>query len=176
MARKTTVTHPDGTVDTRTSKSRVYSHAVVREVSREALVATAQARVDSARESLAKAEDLAERLTPEAVTETRKPWAFGGEYVTLHAFGEYLDAYVAPRDEAPSFEALKAGVEERAARSLAYLGDVLAAHAATAAKTGPVYGVVRWSSTEALATKAALGEFAANGSGVKVYVVPAVEA
>jgi hypothetical protein len=168
MARNiTTVTHADGTVSRRTSASAIYAFAVEVKRDRRHEALCLRESADAADARAARFDALAETG---AVTETRKPWAFGGEYVTLYVGGEFATSFVSDRDERPSDEDARAKVRayaDGARKHAATLRD----RAATL-DAGPefTYGIYRWSRTAALAEKG-LREVVLHGRG-EARVVP----
>lgn len=171
MARTTIVRHPDGTVSKRTSKSRVYSHAVVIEKTAEARAVEQEhaAAIDDAH--VARYETAATG----AITEDRRPAWAGGESVSLYVGGVYAGYYNTAREERPSDEVLRKVVEDYAANARKRAATYRARAAQERAGTTS-FSVLRWSSREDLARKAAEGEFARMvREGVKVYVVECQE-
>lgn len=167
MARKFTVTHADGTVSTRTSQRAEYAFAVeVKSDKRE------EAR--SLRETAAKSDERAAHLDAVAetgaVTEQRRPWAFGGEYVSLYVGGEFAGSYTTKGDEPLTEEALRERVRATAAQARKHAETCRAR--ADVLDAGPefTYGVFRWSRTAALAEKG-MREVVLHGRG-EARVVP----
>jgi hypothetical protein len=151
MARKFTVTHTDGTVSRRSSARAEYAFAV--EVKTDERDHAAHLRARAAEVSARQAEVLV--AAQGDITEERKPWPFGGEYVTLKVGGEFATAYPTERDERPSDEAIRAALLDQAAQMTKNIDGLRAQ--ADRLDAGPefTYGVYRWSRTEALAAKGA---------------------
>lgn len=165
---KTTVTHPDGTVSKRTSKTRSYTHAVVLEQTRDYLVdqaLTTAAVHDRAAEAFVKAAASGD------ITEERRDWTGGRTYISLYLGGKFADSYVDDRPR-PSDDELRAKHLKRAAEQRAGAEKYRKLAATHAAGPEAVYGVLRWSSRADLAHKAVTGEFSQLVcEGVKVYAV-----
>lgn len=163
---KFTVTLPDGTTVTRTSKSRIYTHAVV--VTESAAIHAAEAREMEgyrAAEAAARLIDIEHTAVTVGIPEgsTRPAYVLGGSYVGLYSVrrGEVLPA--------PSLAEARAYVAER-------LAEALRAAAAYAAKAealenGPanIYTVQGFSQSAANAAK-----MAASVSGRAVTAVEVV--
>lgn len=167
--RKTTVTFPNGQVATRTSKSKVYTHAVVVSVTREAEAASFRAIA----ESLLKQEAEAREASTGEYTQESKPWSFGGEYVTQYLGGMYAGAYTTSSPERQqSIGALRVAMIEQAESHARYAAQYEAKAVATEAGPEMLYGAWSWSSSRALAEKAAKGySRTAAQPGHRVYVM-----
>jgi hypothetical protein len=144
-ATKFTVTHTDGTVSTRTSKTKAYTHAVVSEQ-------TAEARRDDYLEiaagwaARAEKSEAAAEATEVLLTSDRRDyrgkalysWTLGGLFVGLDS------------KPAPSLEEARATVLGYAARERS---NQRAYEAKAAAATETVYTVLRWSQSHDNAAK-----------------------
>lgn len=188
-ARKTTVTHADGTVSTRKSQSRVYTHAV--EVSpapagKYAAYLTGQAEKEEARAAKYRAAAAAGKVAIRSRGFTSPSENYHDYQATL--IGTDRDIYTWCSAEGLTQDIAAVGVvhvgrylveyatryaeevERGAAKFRAQAADVLAAGGQVGA-----YGVVRWSSRADLAARS-LGEFdyaTARGSTVRVVSVDA---
>lgn len=170
--KKFTVTHPDGTVSKRSSQSREYTHAVVEAVTRQYFVDLAQSRVDDLRKFIAQHE---EALKADYVAKETARWAFGGTRTSAYLGGQYVTAWNDKEGETPqdlSLEDAREIIQERIRETRVRLAQALARVEQEKARPDLSYGVVRWSSSEALAIKAANGEFAPRYSGITVTVKP----
>lgn len=184
MARTTTVTHPDGTVSKRTSKSRAYTHAVVHVETRAHRVADARADLARAQEQVTKyAAMLADGVVANGERDLRPAGAFLGSRQFLTMAGQYASSYFfddsipgkTEAEQRPSDEAVIAGVQEWHDKAVAYVARAEAAVAKAEASPEVTYGVVRWSSRADLAVKA-VAEFerlAVHGSRLDVVEVDA---
>jgi hypothetical protein len=165
---KTTVTHPNGQVSTRTSQSRIYTHAVVISRTRQSMV---DDELDQAAEYDSRAL-TAKRAIDGEVTESSRTWSRGLTYTSLFLGGEYAGAHVSDEPR-PSDDQLREEMRERVSRNLAQVSLHRAKAAKIAAGPEMAYGVLRWSSRADLAESAARGEFSALVKpGVKIEAVP----
>jgi hypothetical protein len=187
MAAKTTVTHADGTVSTRTSKTRIYTHAV--EVSPAPAAAYAAWLTRRADKSAALADAFRAAATEAKVTVKSRGFRTSNDLVgyqaTLAGTGGYIYTWCSAdgRTEDHRTGGAIVGVVSYLVRSALGMADTYQkaaekarTQAHTVLMTGtPVgdYGIVRWSSRADLAAKA-LSEFdhhAAQGSTVRVVPV-----
>jgi hypothetical protein len=186
MSNTTTVTHPDGTISTRTSKSRAYTHAVV--VSPAPAIAYAAMLDAVARTLRDKAEAFRAAAEAGHVTVTdRRIGRVGADDMFSHvakltgtdlstwcsADGRTLDGDAA----VPVSSYLKDyayGMADDADR-LAAGREALAAEIRDAGTPVGEWGVLRWSSRADLAAKAAAGEFATFATGGRTVSVVAVD-
>lgn len=171
-AKKFTVTHPDGTVSKRSSQSREYTHAVVEAVQRQYFVDQAQERVDDLRKHIA---NLQEALKADHLDKSTTPWAFGGTRTSAYLGGQYVTAWNDAEGEPAqdlSLEDAREIFETRIKETRVRLAQALARVEQEKARPEISYGAVRWSSSEALALKAANGEFAPRSRYITVTVKP----
>ena len=166
---KFTVTHPDATVSTRSSVRATYTHAVVLGSPRGVKIAAAESSLVAFRSDL---ERLQEALETGAVTEERRPWSFGGEYVTHYVGGEYATGYPEERGLKTDDE-VRALLAEQIDAKRAFLPRIEAGLTEALAAPEVTYSVLRWSSSAANAAKG-LREFrsyAASGHSLTVVEV-----
>ena len=150
MSRRiTTVTHPDGTVSKRTSARATYGFAL--EVKWDKRAEGAEKR-QAATQWKADSESMTEAVANGEITEQRRPWSGGREYVDLYINGHYATAYVTDR-ERPTDDAIRAALAEYAEH--AFENATAYNRLATECETGPefTYYVTRWSRTADLAEK-----------------------
>lgn len=188
-ARKTTVTHADGTVSTRKSQSRTYTHAVEIAPARAAAYAAWQTAA-AAKEEARAAQYRAAAAAGKVVIKSRgfpgtRPESLHDYEATLAGTGGYVYTWCSADGRTQDIVAdgkpivdvrayliehatqYAEGIEQRAAELRAEAAKILAAGT-------PVgdYGVLRWSSRADLATKA-LSEFDyAVQRGHTIRVVP----
>ncbi|HMM95387.1 hypothetical protein [Phycicoccus sp.] len=168
------VTLPDGTVEKRNSKTRTYTHAVVYEQDN---AKAAQSLREQAAAQRAKGEDLRKKADTGKITETRRPWGGGAEYVDVYVGGEYVAGGPIgsnlPDFERPTDDELRAKLRgyadgrDREAERLDAKADRLDA--------GPdkSYSVLRWSGSEQNARSGSRSkEFAHLAETGRLYVTP----
>lgn len=140
--RTTTVTHPDGTLSTRTSKTMAYSHAVESKLDMRALAATKREEAEAERAELGRFVEAVKG--GRVLTEASGSVYVVGEGGWRVWIGHHTEAD--PLDRKAGVRWVLARHKERAAKLDAE---------AEQAETGPAYtyGVYRWSNSEALAAK-----------------------
>lgn len=169
MNRLTTVTHPDGSVSKRTSKSHVYTYAVEVAIPRAYYVTEAE---DGLERCLRVRAEVEAALADGTIVRACDPWSRSQTWETATVGGHYATSYD-NRREIPSDDVVLA----RLARSLDSTQESERSRRKTLAKAQnmpeTVYKTARWSSREDLARKAADGEFAFwITKGATVTVVP----
>lgn len=171
--RKTSVTHADGTVSKRASKTRTYSHAV--EVTPAPAASYAAYLTQLAAEATAKAASLRAAAEAASVAITSRGWSTGDPYYSHQATlrgtnrqvytwcsadGQRVDVLADGKPVVSAKDSLVADALSGAQRAEQDAERFTARAAAVLAAGEPVgeYKVVRWSSRADLAVKA-LSEF-----------------
>lgn len=152
--RTFTVTHPDGTVSTRTSAKANYTHAVVVTTPLEGEVARRVEHLNIATAALASVE---RDLEQGERRDDASPWPVRGEgaqWVRVYLGSTYAGAYITPLDARLTDEQVRADALATADRARTLVRD--REDALELAKAGPAntFEVLRWSSRADLAAKA----------------------
>jgi len=187
MSRKTTVTHPDGTVSKRTSQNAIYAFAVETTVDRWEEAGQLRRLAD---ENDVEAERLRTAFSADDVIEESRPWMYGGTRVnvTLRAHdggkNKWIGAYMLDENGVvKNREGNEDAANESEWRAAKIAEYIVAEHRyaaqnrerAATLDAGPqfTYHIARWSRSAALAEKGS-NEFR-NSRYANVRVVPVDE-